>query len=100
VTDRLRHTFTVDDCRRGGRKGGKAPRVTGHRRTPEYRAGYSAGHRIGRRERQEILSTLGTRAVAYMAECMAMPDAMTDQEQNWIAGHLHTFAHRVLTEKV
>jgi hypothetical protein len=31
----------------------------------------------------------------YMAEEMAMPDIETDQEQNWIAGHLFTFAHRL-----
>jgi hypothetical protein len=35
---------------------------------------------------------LGMRVVTYMANCMAMPDVETDQEQNWIAGHLHAFA--------
>jgi hypothetical protein len=35
---------------------------------------------------------VGMRAVVYMANCMAMPDSTKDQEQNWILGHLATFA--------
>lgn len=30
--------------------------------------------------------------IAYMAESMAMRDTDTDQEQNWILGHMQTFA--------
>jgi hypothetical protein len=31
-----------------------------------------------------------------MASDMAMTEPLEDQEQNWILGHLHTFAFRVL----
>lgn len=30
----------------------------------------------------------------YMAKSMAMPDALLDQKQNWIAGHMFTFAYQ------
>jgi len=35
---------------------------------------------------------LGAGVVRYMAESMAMRDPLEDQEQNWIAGHIQTFA--------
>lgn len=41
-------------------------------------------------------SPLHERVVTYMRERMAMPDVETDQEQNWIAGHLFTFASELL----
>jgi hypothetical protein len=42
-----------------------------------------------------IKEQLGTLAAAYMASDMAMTEPLEDQEQNWILGHLHTFAFRV-----
>ena len=38
------------------------------------------------------MTTLQERLAEYMRTKMAMPDAATDQEQNWIAGHMFTFA--------
>jgi Mg2+ and Co2+ transporter CorA len=32
---------------------------------------------------------------AYMRDCMSMPDSETDQEQNWIAGHMLTFTSSI-----
>lgn len=42
----------------------------------------------------ETAEGLSARAVAYMASDMAMTEPTEDQEQNWILGHLSTFAHR------
>lgn len=39
---------------------------------------------------------IGELVRAYMAESMAMPDSDSDQEQNWIAGHMATFASRLI----
>jgi hypothetical protein len=33
---------------------------------------------------------------AYMAEQMAMTDVESDQEENWIYGHMVTCAHRIV----
>lgn len=38
-----RPRWTREQARVMGRKGGKAPRKNGPQRTPEYKAGYSAG---------------------------------------------------------
>lgn len=42
------------------------------------------------------LADPGDRVIAYMRDKMAMPHAFdgidTDQQQNWIAGHMHAFA--------
>ena len=35
---------------------------------------------------------IGVAAVAYMRDRMGMTDSDSDQEQNFILGHLHTFA--------
>ena len=40
---------------------------------------------------------LSARVTRYMRDHMAMPDAETDQEQNWLAGHLRTFLDLALT---
>lgn len=46
------------------------------------------------------MKTIGELAVAYMRDQMAMPDATSDQEQNWILGHLVTFGQSaVKTER-
>lgn len=50
------------------------------------------GCRLAPQRTEEI----GHRAAAYMASDMAMPDPVADQEQNWILGHLVTFATREL----
>lgn len=42
------------------------------------------------------LEDVGLRAVAYMAESMDMRHTEDDQEQNFILGHLHTFAAQEL----
>jgi hypothetical protein len=42
---------------------------------------------------------LAQKVAAYMRNEMAMPDFEFDQEQNWIAGHLFTFAHRLLAQE-
>ena len=39
---------------------------------------------------------IGAAVVRYMAEHMAMPAPLDDQEQNWICGHMHTFAAQLL----
>jgi hypothetical protein len=47
--------------------------------------------------REETRMTLGEAVAHYMADMMAMPDSATDQEQNWIAGHMTEFARRALS---
>lgn len=39
---------------------------------------------------------IGAAVAAYMRDSMAMPDSATDQEQNWMAGHMARFATHVL----
>ena len=41
---------------------------------------------------------LSAHVARYMREQMAMSDADSDQEQNWIAGHMVTFAAQVLSQ--
>lgn len=40
-------------------------------------------------------SSINASARAYMAECMGMTTPYEDQEQNFILGHMATFAHRL-----
>ena len=43
-------------------------------------------------ETRQIETPLNAAARRYMAESMAMTEPYDDQEQNWILGHLVTFA--------
>ena len=43
---------------------------------------------------------LSEAATLYMHDSMAMPDYGTDQEQNWILGHLITFAHEAIAAAI
>lgn len=40
----------------------------------------------------QATGTIQKQAIAYMHSRMGMPETSTDQEQNWILGHLVTFA--------
>jgi hypothetical protein len=48
--------------------------------------------------RQRLLtrSQINEMAVSYLARCMGMERSSTDQDQNWILGHLAMFADSVL----
>lgn len=49
------------------------------------------------------LSALTQEIETYMRESMAMPDSYTDQEQNWLLGHMVTFVQQhvqTLTERL
>lgn len=47
---------------------------------------------VDRDSDEDEATRLNQRAMTYMAECMAMRQPLNDQEQNWILGHLVTFA--------
>lgn len=69
---------------------GKRYTPTGERRRREFVT------EVMKRGTRINLADPGDRVIAYMRDKMAMPHAFdgidTDQQQNWIAGHMHAFA--------